>query len=140
MSKALRILFLVTDFFFIFYWLVTFFHLIPEEYLYQDYQNELLVIWNWSFFPLDILISVTGFISLYLFKVKNEKWRAFALLSLTLTSCSGLQAIAFWTIKLDFDLMWWIPNLFLLLYPLYFIPKLITFKHQDIPLQAKHNH
>ncbi|MEB2279540.1 DUF5360 family protein [Lysinibacillus xylanilyticus] len=36
--------------------------------------------------------------------------------------------------------MWWIPNLFLLLYPLYFIPKLITVKHQDVSLQAKHNH
>lgn len=140
MSKSLRILLLVTDFFFILYWLVTLFHLIPEEYLYQDYQNELLVIWNWSFFPLDLLISVTGFICLYLFKINNEKWRAFALVSLTLTSCSGLQAIAFWTIKLDFDLMWWIPNLFLLLYPLYFIPKIITSKHQNAALQAKHNH
>jgi len=86
------------------------------------------------------LFSATGFISLYHFKVKNEKWRAFALLSLALTFCSGLQAIAFWIIKLDFDLMWWIPNLFLLLYPLYFIPKLITFKYKDVTLQAKHNH
>ncbi|MGE7909422.1 DUF5360 family protein [Lysinibacillus xylanilyticus] len=60
MSKTLRLLFLVTDFFFIHYWLVTFFRLIPEEYLYQDYQNELLVIWNWSFFPLDILTSFSG--------------------------------------------------------------------------------
>lgn len=48
-----------------------------------------------------------------------------ALISLTLTFCSGLQAIAFWIIKADYDLMWWIPNLYLLIYPLFFIPKLI---------------
>ncbi|MGE7941822.1 DUF5360 family protein [Lysinibacillus xylanilyticus] len=72
--------------------------------------------------------------------VNSNLCRNFALLSLALTFCSGLQAIAFWTIKLDFDFMWWIPNLFLLLYPLYFIPKLIIFKYQDVSLQAKHNH
>ncbi|WP_010096557.1 DUF5360 family protein [Ornithinibacillus scapharcae] len=125
MSKSLRVLFLLTDIGFIIYWVVTFFELIPKEYLYQDYQNELLVIWNWSFFPLDILISVTGIASIYLHRQKNAKWESFALLSLTLTFCSGLQAIVFWIIKLDFDLMWWIPNLYLLLYPLFYIPSLL---------------
>lgn len=126
MSKSLKFLFLITDIGFIFYWFVTLFELIPKEYLYQDYQNELLVIWNWSFFPLDILISATGLISIYLNKEKNLKWKSFALISLTLTFCSGLQAIVFWMIKFDFDLMWWIPNLFLLVYPLYFIPILLN--------------
>ncbi|MXQ52577.1 hypothetical protein GSM42_02185 [Shimazuella sp. KC615] len=28
-------------------------------------------------------------------------------------------------IKLEFDLLWWIPNLYLLLYPLFFIPSII---------------
>jgi hypothetical protein len=101
---------------------------IPKEYLYQDYTNELLVVWNWSFFPLDIFISVTGMYSLYLHKRRNAKWKNLALISLTLTFCSGLQAIVFWIIKSDFDLMWWVPNLYLLLYPLLFIPKLLETK------------
>ncbi|QQP14971.1 DUF5360 family protein [Lysinibacillus agricola] len=37
--------------------------------------------WNWSFFQLDILISATGFISLYLIRRKNEKWKSFAFCS-----------------------------------------------------------
>ncbi|WP_210410840.1 DUF5360 family protein [Leptospira sarikeiensis] len=31
----------------------------------------------------------------------------------------------FWTISFDYNLSWWIPNLYLLIYPLYYIPKLI---------------
>lgn len=34
----------------------------------------------------------------------------------------------FWIIKSDFDLMWWVSNLYLLLYPLFFIPKLLETK------------
>ncbi|VTR47643.1 Uncharacterised protein [Actinobacillus pleuropneumoniae] len=128
MSKTLKGLFLVTDIGFIIYWVITAVAFIPKEYLYQDYTNELLVVWNWSFFPLDIFISVTGMYSLYLHKRRNAKWKNLALISLTLTFCSGLQAIVFWIIKSDFDLMWWVPNLYLLLYPLFFIPKLLETK------------
>lgn len=134
MSKPLKTVFLLTDFGFIVYWMVTILEIIPKEYLYQDYQNELLVIWNWSFFPLDILISITGLISLYLHREKNLNWITFALISLTLTFASGLQAIVFWIIKHDFDPLWWIPNLYLLLYPLYFIPLLLKL-NRDIPQQ-----
>ncbi|KGR74235.1 DUF5360 family protein [Ureibacillus sinduriensis] len=135
MRNSLKILFLLTDIGFIVYWIVTVFGLIPKEYVYQDYQNELLVIWNWSFFPLDILISITGLISLYLSREKDSRWMPFALISLTLTFTSGLQAIVFWTIKQDFDLMWWIPNLYLLLYPLYFIPLLLKL-HRGTPKEV----
>lgn len=125
MNKKLKVQFLFTDIGFIVYWVVTFFTLIPQAYLYQDYSNELLVFWNWSFFPLDIFISITGIYSLYLHKRHDPRWSQMALISLTLTFCSGLQAIAFWIIKADYDLMWWIPNLYLLIYPLFFIPKLL---------------
>jgi hypothetical protein len=125
MSRALKSLFLITDIGFILYWTVTYFQLIPKEYLYQDYQNRLLVIWNWSFFPLDLLISITGLLSIYLHRKNDELWKKVALISLVLTFCSGLQAIVFWIIKLDFDPVWWIPNLYLLLYPLFFIPDLL---------------
>lgn len=124
-------MFLFTDIGFIIYWMVTALSLIPKQYLYQDYTDKMLVTWNWSFFPLDIMISITGICSLYLHRRNNMKWRGLALISLTLTLCSGLQAIAFWMIKSDYDLMWWLPNLYLMLYPLFFIPKLLQTRETE---------
>jgi len=123
--KILKYFFLVIDLGFIAYWTITALHLIPTEYLYNDYTNKILVNWNWSFFPLDIAISGTGLFTLYLFKRDNLRWKIFALISLILTSVSGLQAISYWILAKDYDLVWWIPNLILLIYPHCFIPKLI---------------
>jgi len=120
--NTLKYFFWVTDIGFIIYWIVTLLHVIPNEYLFKDYNDPILSAWNWSFLPLDLLISFTGLISLYAHKKGNPNWIKFALISLVLTSCSGLQAIAFWTLRSDFDLSWWIPNLYLLIYPLVFIP------------------
>lgn len=123
--KRLTYFFLLVDISFVCYWAVTALHLIPAEYLYNDYKNPILVNWNWSFFPLDLLVSITGFYSLFLAKQGNSRWRVSALVSLLLTSVSGLQAIAYWTLARDFDLSWWLPNLFLLVYPLFFLPRLM---------------
>lgn len=127
MSRTLKRFMLLTDVGFIIYWGITFLGWIPKEYLYQDYSNPLLVAWNVSFLPLDLFISATGLTALYLCAKSNDNpaWKSLALISLVLTFCSGLQAIAFWSIRGDFDLLWWIPNLFLLLYPLFFIPRFI---------------
>ena len=116
--KILKYFFLVIDLGFIAYWTITALHLIPTEYLYNDYTNKILVNWNWSFFPLDIAISGTGLFTLYLFKRDNLRWKIFALISLILTSVSGLQAISYWILAKDYDLVWWIPNLILLIYHL----------------------
>jgi hypothetical protein len=123
--KSLKFFFLFVDISFIAYWTITALHLIPAEYLYNDYTNPILVNWNWSFFPLDIGVSSTGLYSVYLANQRQEKWRIFALISLVLTSISGLQAISYWALAREFDMTWWIPNLFLLLYPLFFLPKLM---------------
>ena len=119
--KHLSKFFLLVDLGFILYWLVTALHLIPEEYLYNDYKNPLLVSWNWSFFSIDIVVSLTGLYSLYLRSRQNTSWQPFAFISLVLTTASGLMAVSFWTITGDFDPVWWAPNLFLLLYPIYFL-------------------
>ncbi|MCE9501484.1 MAG: YvaD family protein [Leptospira sp.] len=119
--NTLRFLFFITDIGFIVYWIITLFHLIPDEYLFPDYRNPVTVAWNWSFFPLDMFISATGLLSIYLKKRDNRIWKNIALISLILTFCSGLQAISFWTIAGYFDISWWLPNLFLMLYPPYFI-------------------
>ncbi|WP_106766698.1 Loki-CTERM sorting domain-containing protein [Paenibacillus faecalis] len=119
--KFLKPFFLVTDIGFIIYWIVTYFKIIPESWAFKDYNNPILVDWNWSFFPLDILISITGLSSLYLYKKKRSSWQSWALISLVLTFCSGLQAIAFWAFAGDFDVFWWGFNLYLLIYPLFFL-------------------
>ncbi|MFN8439259.1 MAG: DUF5360 family protein [Caldilineaceae bacterium] len=119
--KTLKILFWVVDLGFVLYWLITLLHLIPPSFLFKDYDNPILSAWNWSFLPLDLLISTTGMLSLWRFQRHDPQWRSFALISLVLTFCSGLQAIAYWGIRGDFDPFWWGPNLFLLLYPLFFI-------------------
>ncbi|AGX44559.1 DUF5360 family protein [Clostridium saccharobutylicum] len=124
--KKLKVLFLFTDIGFIIYWLITALHLIPINLAFKDYNNPILVDWNWSFFPLDMFISLTGFLALYFLSKKSEKWKMFCLCSLILTFCSGLQAVAFWALRNDFDLTWWVFNLYLLIYPLPFIYKLIN--------------
>ncbi|OXS61811.1 hypothetical protein B1A99_04175 [Cohnella sp. CIP 111063] len=125
MSRTLKAMMWLTDIGFILYWFVIWMELIPPEYRYKDYDNEILAAWNVSFAPLDLLISATGLMSLRYFRARNPVWRPLCIVSLVLTFCSGLQAIAFWSIRSDFDWMWWAPNLFLLLYPLFFLPALI---------------
>lgn len=122
--RRLKPFFWATDAGFLVYWLITVLHAVPARYLYPDYQNPLVVAWNWSFLPLDLCVSATGFTALYLHKRSVPTWRFVALLSLALTFCSGLQAVGFWTMRCWFDWTWWLPNLYLLVYPLFFLPTL----------------
>jgi hypothetical protein len=121
----LRPFFVVTDSGFVLYWMITLAGVLPEAWLFKDYHDPILWAWNWSFLPLDLAISATGFLSLALHARGRPEWIAWALVSLALTFCSGLQAVAFWTLRRDFDVAWWLPNLYLLLYPWAFLPRLI---------------
>jgi len=123
--KGLQAFFWVTDIGFLLYWAVTFLDVIPPEYLYQDYADPNLVAWNLSFLPLDLFISFTGLASLYAYRKGWNGWQQLALVSLVLTFCSGLQAIAFWAFTGYYDPAWWFPNLYLLLYPLWFLPRFL---------------
>nr|WP_169810329.1 DUF5360 family protein [Paenibacillus macquariensis] len=80
----------MTDIGFIVYWIVTYFHIIPTSWAFKDYDNPIIIAWNWSFFPLDIMISFTGLYSLYLYRKQRSPWQGFAFISLVLTFCSGL--------------------------------------------------
>jgi hypothetical protein len=104
--NTLKAFFWLTDLGFIAYWLITALHLIPAQYLFQDYTNPILTAWNWSFLPLDLMVSASGLTALWAYKHKLELWRSFALISLVLTFSSGLNAIAFWVIRGDFDPTW----------------------------------
>ena len=121
----LRPLFLAVDLGFLAYWLITLLHVIPPAWLFKDYESSVLMAWNWSFLPLDLCISATGLGSLQLLRRGDPRWSRLASLSLVLTFCSGLQAIAFFALRRDFDVVWWLPNLFLMLYPLFYLPRLL---------------
>jgi hypothetical protein len=110
--------FLVTDLGLLAYWAASGLGALPDAWLYKDHHDPLIVAWNWSFLPLDLLVSATGLTSLWLARRRAPAAERLAALSLALTSCSGLQAVAFWALRRDFDVGWWLPNLYLLLYPL----------------------
>lgn len=123
-SRLLVVLFLVVDVGFVSYWVISALGVLPATWMFKDYDSPILHAWNWSFLPLDLSVSFTGFMTLRLAR-SGRHWRSWAVMSLTLTSCAGLQAVAFWALRRDFDPVWWIPNLFLLLYPLVFLPGLL---------------
>lgn len=122
--RGLFLIFYIVDIAFILYWVITYFHLLPPTLLYKDYTDPILVDWNWSFFPIDMFISISGLHTIRLYRYKSNRWVFFALGSLVLTMSSGLMAISFWIYHNDFDLGWWIPNLFLLFYPIFYLNKL----------------
>jgi Family of unknown function (DUF5360) len=119
-------LLLATDVGLLTYWLLTALIALgavglPPEWLFSDYHNPMLVAWNWSFLPLDIILSITGLTSVRLAARQDDRWQRYAVVSLSLTVCAGLMAISFWAIRLQFDPVWWGFNLYLLLWPLPFL-------------------
>jgi hypothetical protein len=125
LPPSLRIWFVLVDTGFILYWLITLVGLIPAEYLFKDYENPILMAWNWSFLPLDLLISASGLAAIAISKRANRNAIPLAIVSLVLTSCSGLMAISFWVLRSDYAFSWWLPNLVLLIYPLFYLRSLV---------------
>lgn len=118
-----RALMLLTDLGFLAYWAINALHLLPGAWLFKNYEQPLLQTWNWSFLPLDLVVSATGLASLTARRARVSS--TLTVISLSLTSASGLMAVAFWALARDFALAWWLPNLFLLLYPLPFLRGLL---------------
>lgn len=127
----LRLNLLVTDIGFVAYWVITAFGLLPPQRLFQDYADPTLVAWNWSFAPLDLVASFCGLYALHLVRRQSRLWSHFATLSLALTFCAGLMALSFWWIRRDFDLGWWLPNAYLMLWPLIFLKRLAAYAHTN---------
>jgi hypothetical protein len=115
---VLRVNLWITDVGFLTYWFVTALGVLPESWLFKDYENPILKAWNWSFLPLDLLASVLGLTSLYLARKDSLHWRSIALMSLCLTFTAGFMAITFFALRGDFEAQWWIPNTYLTLWPI----------------------
>jgi len=103
---------LVTDVGLLAYWAATATRLIAP------YPAEILVDWNWSFLGLDLMVSLSGLAGLWLVRRERAAGRSLMLVSLALTHAAGLTALNFWVLRGDYALEWWLPNLWLALFPI----------------------
>lgn len=131
MPPSLRMGLAVTDIAFLLYWAVAGANAlglidVPESWLYADASEPRVIAWNWSFFPLDIAFSVTGLLAVHRAQRGERDWRPLALVSLVLTMVAGGMAVAYWTLLGEFNPAWFIPNLALLIWPVFFLPGLLS--------------
>lgn len=131
MSKSLRLALSITDIVFLAYWFVSALHHagvfpIPANWLYANADDPRVVAWNWSFLPLDLAFSLTGLAAIRCARLANPIWKPLALISLVLTMVAGGMAVGYWALLGEFDPFWFLPNLALLIWPLFFLGRMIA--------------
>jgi hypothetical protein len=80
--------------------------------------------WNWSFLPLDLVLSISGLVALRLFKLRVAAWYELSIVSAALTFAAGFMAISYWSLARDFAWSWWVPNGLLALWPVAYLVRL----------------
>ena len=85
---------------------------VAPEAMYPDHQNPLMVIWNWSFLPIDVLFALCGLTARY-GPLEPRQAHVLQTISLTLMFCAGAMALSFWALQCWFDLAWWGMNAWL---------------------------
>lgn len=130
MSRTLAIFMTVTDVMFLLYWSVSALVVagvihVPPELMYAGYGEPRVMAWNWSFLPPDIAFSITGLLAVRAARRGDPIWRPLAIVSLTITVIAGTMAIGYWALLGEFDPSWFLPNLALAVWPLFFLPGLI---------------
>ncbi len=131
MQRSLRVALTVTDIAFLLYWTaaaLSSLHIIaiPAEWMYANYERPDVVAWNWSFFPLDIAFSYFGLRAVAAARRGDAVWRPYAIVSLTLTMAAGAMAVSYWALLKEFDPVWFLSNLALVIWPMFFLPRLLT--------------
>ena len=116
-SRLLRWNLIITDIGFIVYWSISTLGILPAAWLYKDHDNPIMTAWNASFAPMDLMASVLGLSGLIAYRRQRPSWRPLILASSSLTFCAGLTAVSFWALRRDFELSWWLPNLYLAIWP-----------------------
>ena len=129
MSRTLALGIVITDVAFSLYWVLSAAYLsgivhVPEAYLFSGYHDRHLVAWNWSFLPLDLAATAFGAWAILASRRQGE-WRTLAAVSLALWSTAGGMAVAYWTLMGEFDPSWFLPNLLVFVWPLFFLPNLV---------------
>lgn len=116
LTRTQKVAIWVIDLGFITYWLLISLQVLPAEAMFAGYEKPEIKAWNWSFLPLDILASLTGIVG----NITNRFDRKTLLtISLVLTCVAGGMALSYWAFIGDFELYWWLPNLILLLFPIW---------------------
>ena len=65
---------------------------VPPEFMYSDYENPLIVSWNWSFLPIDVAFAGLGLTQRFFMKPGRSR-DLVAVSGLTLMFCAGVMAI-----------------------------------------------
>ena len=131
MKRPLAIALTVTDIAFLLYWTVAALSVmnvidLPAEWMYANYDEPDVIAWNWSFFPMDIAFSYFGLKAVGAARRGDPVWRSYAIVSLTLTMAAGGMAVSYWALLKEFDPAWFLPNLALVVWPLFFMRDLLT--------------
>ena len=138
MQRPLAIARTVTDVAFVLYWTLAVFSQagivhIPREWMYANYDQPDVIAWNWSFLPIDLAFSVFGLKAVAAARRGDPAWRSFAIVSLTLTMAAGGMAVSYWAILREFDPSWFFANLTLVIWPLFFMRRLMS----DVETKAR---
>ena len=131
MQRPLVIALTVTDVAFILYWTLAALSQvgviqIPPDWMYANYDQPDVIAWNWSFLPMDLAFSVFGLKAVAAARRGDPAWRPFAIVSLTLTMAAGGMAVSYWAILREFDPSWFLANLALVIWPLFFMRRLMS--------------
>jgi hypothetical protein len=125
-----KMVMLLIDLGFLAYWLLIAGSVLPAAIMFPEYDDARVQAWNWSFLPLDLAASGTGLLSLALLRRRPATGLLLMTVSLTLTFCAGLMAIGYWTLRAQFDLSWWAPNLLLMIFPVAGVLRLTATDHR----------
>jgi len=127
---------IVTDIGFIIYWLLISGHVLPAEAMFDEYTDPRVAAWNWSFLPLDVAASLTGFAAVRVMRREEPAAPALLSLSLALTAAAGGMGAIYFALRGQFDPSWMLPNLALLLFPLPLLTRLVRTGHVGPPSSA----
>lgn len=116
LTRTQKVIVWAIDLGFIAYWLLISLRVLPAEAMFAGYEKPEVQAWNWSFLPLDILASLTGILGNTTNRLDKK---TLLTISLVLTSVAGGMAVGYWAFVGDFELSWWLPNLVLLLFPIW---------------------
>jgi hypothetical protein len=131
MQRSLSIAITVTDVAFITYWTVAALSLagvvhVPAQWMYANYEQPDVIAWNWSFLPMDLAFSYFGLKAVSAGRRGDPVWRSYAIISLTLTMAAGGMAVSYWALLSEFDPVWFLSNLALVIWPLFFMRGLMA--------------
>lgn len=130
MPRSLALALTITDVMFLLYWSLSglgqagVLH-IPHDWMYVRFDDPRVVAWNWSFLPVDLAFSALGLSAVAADRRGSGLWRPLALLSLAFTMVAGGMAVSYWALLCEFNPTWLLPNLALVIWPLFFLPRLV---------------